>query len=98
MSYRINYGHPSDKRYPAASGQGRLPSMICAAFLLFLLLTNTFWPSGRALLKDLFIPGNPETTANAFSGLMEDIREGEELSEALTVFCREILFDEEIPD
>lgn len=98
MGYRIDYGQPSDKRYPAFRRPNHLASMICGALVLFLLLTNAFWPSGRELLRDLFIPGDPEVTSEAFSALIEDVRAGEDVSEAVTAFCREILSDDQMPD
>lgn len=95
MPYRIDYGHPSDKKYPVPTIRSHLLSLTAGAFTLFVLLTGTFWPEGREALRDLLIPGDPEITAEAFSTLVTEVREGEDLSEAVAAFCREIIFDGE---
>lgn len=98
MGYRIDYGQPFDQKYPMPSRRSRLPWMVCGALLLFALLTNLYWPEGRAALRDILIPGDPEVTAAAFSGMMEDIRTGEDVTGAVTAFCREILDNGSNPD
>ena len=48
-------------------------------------------PSIRNWFWDLLIPGDPKVTIPAFSGLLEDVRQGTGFADALTVFCQEIL-------
>lgn len=98
MGYRIDYGQPFDPKYPMPSRHSRLPWMVCAALLLFTLLTNLYWPEGRAALLDILIPGDPEITAAAFSGMLEDVQAGEDITNAVTAFCREILDNGTNPD
>ncbi len=89
MSYRIEYGGGNAVRKP---GRGnRLPVLTAGAFLLFLLLTQAFWPEGSAALRDFLIPGDSEVTTQAFSAMSEDLCEGIPISDALMAFCREIL-------
>ncbi len=94
MSYRIEYGGGNAVRKP---GRGnRLPVLTAGAFLLFLLLTQAFWPEGTAALREFLLPGDSEVTAHAFSAMAEDLQQGIPVSDALTAFCREILAHGEI--
>ena len=91
MGYRIDYGQPFDKKYPMPDRRSRLPWMVCIALLLFALLTNLFWPEGRAVLAEFLIPGDAAVTSAAFSDMVADVRAGVTVSDALAAFCREIL-------
>lgn len=91
MGYRIDYGQPSDRKYPLPSGKSRLPALISAALALFALLTNLYWPAGREALKALLIPGDADITLEAFSEMLNTVREGEDVQDAVAAFCREIL-------
>ena len=97
MGYRITYGQVSGKTYPGATGKSSFVQFLLCAVLAFLLLTRLFWPEGTAALRELLIPGDSRTTAAAFSALVEDVRQGEALSDALRVFCREVLDDAKNP-
>lgn len=91
MSYRIIYGQASSKQYPPQKRKSRLAAFLPCALLAFVLLTRLFWPEGTEALRELLIPGDADITTAAFSALVEDVRQGEALPEALRVFCREIL-------
>lgn len=91
MAYRIEYGQPSGKKYPPAGHSWRLTGMICGALVLFLLVTHFLWPEGKAVLEELFLPGDREYTAQVFSAMVEQLREGEPAGQAVTAFCRELL-------
>ena len=91
MGYRIDYGQPSDKKYPMPDRRSRLPGLLLAALALFLLLTSQYWPQGREALRDMLIPGDSAVTSAAFSTMLEDVRAGSKVSDAMACFCREIL-------
>ncbi len=76
----------------------RLWVMALACFLLFLVLTNHFWPQRANNLRHLLIPGDPEVTTQAFETMIHSLCAGEEISEAVTAFCREILEHAQLPD
>ncbi len=59
---------------------------VCVIFVILCLLTPV-----RTVLRDFLIPGDPDVTQSAFSQMVSDIREGESFSDAVTVFCQEIL-------
>ena len=48
-------------------------------------------PQGRLWLRDLMLPGDEEITAAALEGMVEDLRAGEPLGEAVEAFCKEII-------
>lgn len=93
LGYRIDYGQPFDKKYPMPARRSRLPWMVCGALLLFALLTNLYWPEGRTMLAEFLVPGDAAVTTAAFSDMVADVRAGEEVSDAVAAFCREILDD-----
>ena len=98
MGYRICYdGGEAPKKW-AGKGRSRLPVMTAVFFLVFLLLTKLFWPAGAAELRQILIPGDPEVTAQATSGLIRDLRAGEPVGVAVKTFCGEILTHAQYPD
>lgn len=91
VGYRITYGQPFEgKQYSQPKGRRR--AMTALALAVFLLLTHFFWPEGRAMLRQLLIPGDPDVTAGAFDTLVRQVRAGEAVSDALRAFCQEILY------
>lgn len=60
-----------------------LTAVVVTAFLVL--------PTVRRSLRDLLLPGDDTVTAQALQGLVEDLRAGEPVSEAMEVFCREII-------
>lgn len=92
MAYRIEYGAPFEGKQTIKSGWGRAAGMALVCFALFLLLTELFWPEGRAALREALIPGDNAVTAGAFDELVRNVRAGEAFSDAAAEFCREILY------
>ena len=50
-----------------------------------------FWPEGRAVLRDVLVPGDPDVTLHGLETLARELREGESFSDAVTAFCREVI-------
>lgn len=48
-------------------------------------------PRGRLWVRNLLLPGDEEITVAALEGMVEDLRDGEPLGEAVESFCREII-------
>ena len=95
MGYEIRYaGHEPSSRKPGT----RLPALTAGFFLAFLLLTHAFWPAGASKLRQLVLPGDSEVTGQAVASLVEDLREGQAVGDAVTTFCREILAHAEYSD
>lgn len=96
MGYRIVYEGP-DGNSPKKD-RGRLAGYTAGFLLLFFLLTQIFWPAGADKMRKILLPWDPDVTAEAFSCLVTDLNQGEDLSEAVTAFCREIILNAEYPD
>lgn len=98
MAYRIEYAKNAKYPPPAAPGRDKLCKMVMIFFLVFLLATNIFWPDGRLMLQKMILPCDMEVTTYAFGMMLEDIRGGERLDEAVEAFCREIISGAAITD
>lgn len=98
MGYVIRYSGEEPKTSPKASRFSRLPGLTAAFLLAFLLLTKLFWPAGSDKLREFLLPGDPDVTAGAITALVEDLREGQPVSDSVTAFCAEILAHAEYPD
>ena len=59
-------------------------------FGVFLLLVCGFWPEGRAVLRSILLPGDPENTIHAAAQLLDQLRSGETMGDAVTVFYRTV--------
>ena len=89
MSYYVEYNPDVKFRYPSTvkRNKGKLvKATLIATFLLsagfILVKTNAY---------EWFIPGDPDVTAPAFSGMIADFTSGVPVKEAVTNFCREII-------
>lgn len=90
LGYRVEYGSVKkvrglEKRF------SRVSALTALCILLFCILVGTFWPKGRDVLRSLVFPGDPVVTAAAFEDMAEQLREGENLSDALHAFCAQVL-------
>ena len=91
MGYRIVYGPTEDRHHEAVEGSFRLRTMIAAILVVFSLIVRLTWQEGTDMLREYLLPGEQTLTQEAFSELVVDLREGEHLKDALTVFCQTIL-------
>lgn len=89
MSYRIEYNPEKNKMYPIAAKRNTkwLSIALCIMVALFVLLKL----DKNQTIKSLLLPGDPEITSSAFSSMVEDIRDGARLGDAVTAFCLEII-------
>lgn len=91
MGYRVVYG-PMPKM---AKKQERKPlrlQMLTATFLLLFAWTvRQAWPEGREVLRQYLLPGEPTVTEEAFRNMLEDLRQGEPVLDAVSAFCAEIV-------
>lgn len=91
MGYRITYEGTGGVRTKTFYQPRRLPLLIGAFLTLFLLLTCAFWPAGKEQLRQIIIPGDPDITQQAVSELVTDLQNGEDFTDSVTAFCREII-------
>ena len=97
MGYRLEYGSTVVKipLCEAKSTQkSSAPVRWIAAGCILLALTLL----GKAGCLDFLIPGDKEITKQAFSSMVDDVGNGEDIKTAITAFCMEILSGAEIPE
>lgn len=97
MGYRIQYSQTLIREplyEPISKKKSAAPFRWIAAGCILLALTLL----GRVGCLDFLIPGDKTVTKQAFSSMVNEVREGEDLKTAITTFCMEILNSAEIPD
>lgn len=91
MSYTIQYTQTKK----AAAGKrrnGRGRGWIAAALLLALaLVVRLMWPQVGEYAQKLLLLGVSDQNEEAVTAFIQDLRGGEDFSDALTAFCREVL-------
>lgn len=93
MSYRVVYEKGgSYRKYKKSSGSWKmswilLSVTIVACILLFGIINTP---------KDMLFPGNPQITGQALDHMVDNIGNGESLSDAFAAFCKEIVSDGKI--
>lgn len=92
MGYRVEYG-PAPEKVPSFFVKNRVWMMTAIFLMLFALAVKLFWPEGTAALCQVFLPGESGTMQSAISGLIDHLQSGQTFSEAMTVFCKEIITD-----
>ena len=95
MSYLIQYSPQDNKKYPPKRNKKKPEKAVLAMILaLIICLTGIV----RRKQQDAFawlIPGNPDITLQAFENLIVDVKAGEPMKEAVTVFCQEVIANAE---
>ena len=91
MGYKIVYGDGPKSVYDKNVTGNRLRILTAACFLAFCLLVRLVWPEGVAVLRDVMLPGEETVTELAFESMLDNLRSGEPVGDALTVFCREVI-------
>lgn len=91
MSYRITYpSFGEEKKQPIAKrGWTGVAAAALVAALVFgaIAVKNT----GLTWVQTYLLPGDPAVTAAALDGMVEDLRNGKSLGEAVKDFCQEII-------
>ena len=91
MGYRIVYG-PEISCPVRKKGTGlRLRSMVASALLVFSLLVRCFWPEGCERLQRTVLPEAATQVQIAAEAMVDDLRQGRTVTEALTAFCLEVI-------
>lgn len=85
MSYKIRYKVAGKRHYPTGARPPKSAFVVAVIMLLFVVVSlwygSTLW----------ILPGDPQVTASALEKLIEQLSEGAAFSEAVTVFCREVV-------
>lgn len=92
MGYIIRYGgeNTATQKKVRLWESLRFQSMTAFFLALFILAVGMFWKEGTETMKSWLIPGEAGVTETAALKLVEDIRSGEPVLDAVDAFCREI--------
>jgi len=91
MSYAIHYG-PERKRpklKPLKSGNNALAILVLGAVVAGAAL----WPQGVQALRLALCPWLDQNLVSAWSNMVAQVREGTSVVQAVTAFCREVIFN-----
>lgn len=91
MGYRIEYGSQGDLRKPLKPK--RPYSAIAAAACVLALVAGAIAikHTGLTWVQEVLLPGDPAVTAAALENMVDNIKEGNSIAEAVTAFCQEIV-------
>ncbi len=91
MGYSICYNPETSYKFPIQRKQGRRGIWLLTAGIVLLMVVFCMNATLRTAVLDFLLPGDPAVTQAAFSDLVEDVRSGESVPDAVTAFCREII-------
>lgn len=89
MSYSIRYGPHKTKKPEKDS-----PKKYYYFGILLVLIAGALhflWPQGTETLRQILVPWADGPTVEAFQKMLAQVGEGENISDALLAFCREIV-------
>lgn len=89
MGYRIQYGKTTKLERSASPRSRRRTSVIQAVSVAAALAIVAIL--GRFGFLDFLIPGDKDVTKSALHAMLENVREGERVKDAIAAFCAEIL-------
>ncbi len=95
MSYRVEYekiGNISDQK--RKNRTSTVAAVLVALLVLGAIAVKTV---GLNWVKEVLLPGDPDVTAAALEGMVENLRSGESLLDAIKTFCREIMEHASLP-
>ncbi len=90
MAYEILYDQELSYKYPVTRSHKRKRKALLLLFAAFAVLLAI--PSVRYTIAEYLFPGDLYATKEAVAVLVEDLRQGVPVEDALVVFCREILY------
>lgn len=97
MSYKIIYNKKIGitTKYEERQNVLKLKYITIAIWLLVVGLC--VWQN-KAIVIEGLIPGNNAVTVSAFGELVENLRNGTDISDSVVVFCKDILDHAQVPD
>ena len=91
MAYSIKYVSFGEKK--KQSKDTKWKNGMAAGLLVVVLLIGAMTVKHRGLgwVTNYLLPGDPAVTAAALEGMVTDLKEGDNLYDAVSAFCREIM-------
>ncbi len=91
MGYRIEYGSSSVQRKPLKRKPHYAAIATAVGVLSLVFLAIAIKHAGLTWVRDVLLPGDPAITAAALENMVDSMRSGSSIAEAVTAFCQEIL-------
>lgn len=88
MAYKIQYSPEAARRYPSKESRSQIKPG--RWIIMILVLAAFIWVRANGV-PDFFIPGDPAVTRSAAAMMMDEIRAGVSVDDAITTFCKAIL-------
>ena len=85
MAYQIQYEPEKNRKYPVRLQRKK---SVVVPILVAVVLVMCFAICRKT---GVLIPGDPQVTAEAFSQMVDMVREGERMEDAFSAFCDEVL-------
>ena len=95
MAYEISYSPQENHRYPIFRPRKKLSKWLLGVVLAA--VTALAIPQVRRQIGQALLPGDNETTREAVTAFLEDVRQWVSIPDAFQTFCREIVKDVEVP-
>lgn len=90
MAYTIRYSPENNKKYPTDKPPKK--SLLIFAVVMFTAVSLLLVNDGvRDVIADFVLPGDLQVTKSAIVQLVEDVRTGEPVANAITTFCQYVI-------
>ena len=89
MSYSVEYNPELRKTYPTR--KRKLQNLPIKSIAITMGIMIALYAVHTLGILRLIIPGDPAVTTGAFSTMVEDVRSGQTVSDAVFSFCRNIV-------
>jgi len=96
MAYRIAY-RGRGKAHFRNCKRGPIPRRWAILGCVVLIFAAVLLGWKNEIVRGILLPGDPEVTAAALGELVNGLRDGEGLKEAVTAFCIEVMENAQIP-
>lgn len=95
MGYKILYNPEMKEKFPEAK-RNMFTQKFIKVLAVAAITVLIFSVLGRENVVDYFIPGDPDITQAAFETMVNELKNGAAVKNAVAVFCREIITGAEI--
>lgn len=97
MGYRIQYGQTMKKIVVPEHNCNRKQTVAFPIFIVSAVLVTVLLLGKVEAVRNFLIPGNADVTEAALAALVNDLRGGEPIGDAITAFCTEIIDNANVP-
>lgn len=91
MGYRIEYTSSGSQRKPLKHKPPYAAIATAVGVLSLVFLAIAIKHTGLTWVRDVLLPGDPAITAAALENMVDNMKSGISIGDAVTAFCQEIL-------